>query len=80
MKATIHGDVPVGWFGVASCNNVYKGTIFPGYVELMTRMKPDKLTMSLDQQNKDDWQENAFEIVYIYIYIYIYIYTCTYSI
>ena len=60
---------------------MYKGTIFPGYVGLMTGMIPDKLTMSLDQQNKGDWQENAFKIVYIYIYIYIcmYIYSLFHS-
>ena len=52
---------------------MYKGTTFAGYVGLMTGMKPDKFTVSLDQQNKGDWQENAFEIIYIYIYIYIYI-------
>ena len=52
---------------------MYKGTIFPGYVGLMTGMIPDKLTMSLDQQNKGDWQENAFKIVYIYIYIYMHV-------
>ena len=57
------------------CNNVYKGTTFSGYVGLMTGMIPDKLTMSLDQQNKGDWQENAFEIICIYIYIYIHVQT-----
>ena len=51
---------------IYSCNNVYKGTTFAGYVGLMTGMKPDKYTVSLDQQNKGDWQENAFEIIYIY--------------
>ena len=35
-----------------SCNNVYKGTTFAGYVGLMTGMKPNKFTMSLDQQIK----------------------------
>ena len=53
-----------------------KGTTFASYVGLMTGMEPNKFTMFLDQQNKGDWQENAFEIIYIYIYIY----TCTHSI
>ena len=52
-----------------SCNNVYKGTTFAGYVGLMTGMKPNKFTMSLDQQNKHDWQENASEIICIYIHV-----------
>ena len=60
------------------CNNVYKGTTFSGYVGLMTGMIPDKLTMSLDQQNKGDWQENAFEIVYIYACTFI-VYFIVYS-
>ena len=40
---------------------VYKGTTFAGYVGLLTGMKPNKFTVSLDQRNKGDWQNNAFQ-------------------
>ncbi len=40
---------------------VYKGTSFAGYIGLMTGMRPNGFTISLDERNKGVWSSNDWE-------------------
>ena len=40
---------------------VYKGTTFAGYFGLITAMKPNRYTVSLNERDQGKWTENDFE-------------------